>query len=149
MEITKMSSQHCNISHNPDLKGNNGCDLRISCSVGVTLILFSVAYPCAIRNVLNFPKSQIDTTHKCRYPCNLLPMWKGFSPCSSSQISPCIYYPPVDSWISTAWMRPFSSVSTRWTVIILPASSCLTAIQHSAGQLPPTGTTLAMRHSIT
>lgn len=85
VEITEISSQHCNISHSPDLKGNNGCDLRISCSVGVTLILFSVAYPCAIRNVLNFPKSQIGTTHKCRYPCNLLPMWKGFSPCSSPQ----------------------------------------------------------------
>lgn len=55
---------------------------------------------------------------------------------------------PIESWISTVWMRPCSSMSTSFTVTVLPANSCLTAIQHSPDQLPATGTTPAMRHSI-
>lgn len=97
---------------------------------------------------LTFLKDKL-TEHKMLLP--LYPFthveWLFFPPLGSTNIS--MYYPPMDSLISTAWMRPFPSVSTRWTVIILSANSCLTAIQHSADQLPPTGTTWAMLHSIT
>lgn len=60
---------------------------------------------------------------------------------------PKLYNIPMESRISTAWMR-FSSVSKSLTLTVLPANICLTAIEHSPDQLPPTGTTPAIRHSI-